>query len=141
MSKIVLGYDGSEGANAALAVAIDVCKLFGDGLVVVFGAAPPGRLGEEWQAHAAAIRELAAGETASAMAACEAAGVPAELRIELSHPAEALLAAAEEVDARVIVVGTRGAPPIRAALVGSVPTKLLHLSERPVLVVPATEDD
>jgi nucleotide-binding universal stress UspA family protein len=37
----------------------------------------------------------------------------------------------------VIVVGTSGESPLRGAILGSVPHKLLHLSERPVLCVPA----
>jgi len=52
-------------------------------------------------------------------------------------PAQALVALADERDARVIVVGTRGERPLQGALLGSTPHKLLHLSDRPVLVVPA----
>ena len=52
-------------------------------------------------------------------------------------PAHALVALADERDARVIVVGTRGEGPLRGALLGSTPHKLLQLSDRPVLVVPA----
>ena len=43
----------------------------------------------------------------------------------------------EKHDARVIVVGTYGETPLRGAILGSVPHKLLHLSDRPVLCVPA----
>lgn len=139
MAAIVLGYDGSVGATAALPVAIDLCRAFGDELVVVFGAAPPGRLGEEWQAHAAAIREIAERETEAAVEAARAAGIDVSTRIALAHPTEALIAAGAETDARMIVVGTVSERPIRAALVGSVPTKLLHVCERPVVVVPAPE--
>ncbi len=46
---------------------------------------------------------------------------------------------AEEHDAWTIVVGTHGEGPFRAAIVGSVPHKLLQVSERPVLVVPVPE--
>ncbi len=49
---------------------------------------------------------------------------------------DALLVLAEEHDARAIVVGTYGEAPIKGALLGSTPHKLLHLSERPVIVVP-----
>ena len=49
---------------------------------------------------------------------------------------DALISLAEEHDARAIVVGTHGESPIRGAILGSTPHKLLHLSERPVLVVP-----
>ena len=42
-------------------------------------------------------------------------------------------------DARAIVVGTFGEHPIKGAILGSVPHRLLHVSERPVLVVPVTD--
>jgi nucleotide-binding universal stress UspA family protein len=51
--------------------------------------------------------------------------------------AMALNPAADRHDARVIVVGTSGESPLRGAVLGSVPHKLLHLSSRPVLCVPA----
>jgi nucleotide-binding universal stress UspA family protein len=55
------------------------------------------------------------------------------------RPTDALLSLAEKHDARAIVVGTYSESPIKGALLGSVPHKLLHLSQRPVLVVPAPE--
>ena len=45
---------------------------------------------------------------------------------------------ADARDARFIVVGTWGESPIRGAILGSTPHKLLHLSHRPVVVVPAS---
>jgi len=36
----------------------------------------------------------------------------------------------------MIVLGTYGEAPLRGAIVGSTPQRLLHLSTRPVLVVP-----
>ena len=46
------------------------------------------------------------------------------------------MALAAEHGARLIVVGSYGEPPLRSAILGSTPHKLLHLSEVPVLVVP-----
>ena len=37
----------------------------------------------------------------------------------------------------MIVVGSYGESPIKGAILGSTPHKLLHRAERPVLVVPA----
>ena len=37
----------------------------------------------------------------------------------------------------MIVVGSYGDPPLKGMILGSTPNKLLHLAERPVLVVPA----
>jgi len=39
---VVLGYDESPGAVAALEVAIEVASRYGEELVLVYGAAPPG---------------------------------------------------------------------------------------------------
>ena len=44
---------------------------------------------------------------------------------------------ADQLDARMIVVGSFGEPPLKGVILGSTPNKLLHLSSRPVLVVPA----
>ncbi|MGA9714294.1 MAG: universal stress protein, partial [Aeromicrobium sp.] len=65
------------------------------------------------------------------------AGVPTTIELIDQKPAQALLAAADKHDARVIVVGTWGESPLRGAMLGSTPHKLLHLSSRPVLCVPA----
>ena len=54
-------------------------------------------------------------------------------------PAETLLAAADECDARYIVVGSYGERPLKSALVGSTPSRLMHLSSHPVLVVRAED--
>jgi nucleotide-binding universal stress UspA family protein len=51
-------------------------------------------------------------------------------------PAAALVRLADERDARLIVVGTRGESPLKGALVGSTPHKLIQLADRPVVVVP-----
>ena len=40
-------------------------------------------------------------------------------------------------DARMVVVASRGEGPIRGALLGSTAYRLVHTSEKPVLVVPA----
>jgi nucleotide-binding universal stress UspA family protein len=50
-------------------------------------------------------------------------------------PAEALAELAGERNADMIVVGSHGERPIAAAILGSTPHRLLHLSSRPVLVV------
>ncbi len=52
-------------------------------------------------------------------------------------PSEALVEIADELDARAIVVGSYGDPPLKGMILGSTPNKLLHIADRPVLVVPA----
>jgi len=70
------------------------------------------------------------------MEATRAAGVDAQVELLDQKPVDALLNLAERRDARFIVVGSYGESPLRGAVLGSTPHKLLHLSERPVIVVP-----
>jgi nucleotide-binding universal stress UspA family protein len=137
MGQIVVGYDGSACGDAALASALDVAAELGDRVTVVFGYAPPGLWGGEIAEHEEAIEEL--GEKVMAKAKSQAAekGVEIEAQLVAKRAAEALIGVADERDARMIVVGSFGDPPLKGMILGSTPNKLLHLSERPVLVVPA----
>jgi nucleotide-binding universal stress UspA family protein len=135
--SIVLGYDESPGARRALSLAIDLAGRLDEELVLVFGAAPPGTVGEESGAHAQALAEIGGTAVAHAVEAADAAGVRTVVEVLPAKPVDALLDSADRHDARVIVVGTYGETPLRGAILGSVPHKLLHLSPRPVLCVPA----
>lgn len=132
--QIVVGYDGSDGSKAALAHAIALGKDLGAGLVVVFGYAPPNPEREAAD-YREALREIGESATASAVEQARAAGVEAEVEVHPIRPAEALVAVADEHDARMIVVGSYGERPLAGAILGSTPHRLVHLSERPVLVV------
>ncbi|MFE1437405.1 universal stress protein [Streptomyces sp. NPDC058739] len=137
--SVVLGYDESPGAVHALRVAIEVAAAFGEPLVLVYGAAPPGSVGEEAAAHREVLHE--AGRTAldHAVSVADKAGVTTTVEVIDRKPPDALIDAAERHAARFIVVGSWGESPLRGALLGSTPHKLLHLSRTPVLCVP-TED-
>jgi nucleotide-binding universal stress UspA family protein len=134
-STLVLGYDGSDCAKAALEAAVDSAKAFGDRIVVAFGAGvfPIG----EGSDHLRLVRKMGADWANEAVAAIQAAGVTdVETAVIDARPAEALLKVAADRGARMIVVGTHGEHPLTGAVLGSVPHKLLHLSQVPVLVVP-----
>ncbi|MFB7179872.1 universal stress protein [Streptomyces sp. NPDC056257] len=134
--SVVLGYDESPGAERALHVALEVATAFGEPLVLVYGAAAPGSTGEEYRAHREAVRQVGRSALARAVEEADAAGVPSTVEVVDEKPAQALLDAAERHHARVIIVGSWGDSPIRGALLGSTPHKLLHLSPVPVLCVP-----
>jgi nucleotide-binding universal stress UspA family protein len=53
--------------------------------------------------------------------------------------AHALADAANDIDADLIVVGTRGQGPIQGLLLGSVTQRLLHVARCPVLAVPPAQ--
>ncbi len=137
-NTLIVGYDGSECAEAALETAIGLAKETGDRLVIAFGY-EPGGYGEEHAAHREEVRKFGERMTKPAMERTTEAGVEASLALIPERPVDALVALAAEHDARAIVVGTHGEHPIRGAILGSTPHKLLHVSEHPVLVVPVPE--
>ncbi len=137
--SVILGYDESPGAQSALTAAINVAKKYGEPLVIVYGTAPPGNLGEELRSHEEALEQRGRTVIAPAIEQAKKAGVEASMALVSAKPVDALLAQAEAHDASVIVVGTWGESPMRGAFLGSTPHKLLHLSTRPVLCVPASE--
>lgn len=137
MSEIIVGYDGSECGKAAMEKACEMAKALGDQVVIVFGYAPGGYGGGEIPTHREAVEEIAEKVTAEAAEGAAAAGVEHEVRLKPLKPAHALIEAAEEHQARMIVVGSYGEAPLKGAIIGSTPYKLLHQTEVPVLVVPA----
>ncbi len=137
MGDIVVGYDGSACAKAALTTAADLARGSGAGLVVVFGYEPPSmRAGGPVGYQKDAIEALGEERLTEARAALGDAGVPVELLALPELPADALIDAAAERDASMIVIGTRGETPLMGAILGSTAYKLLHRSPLPVVVVP-----
>ncbi|WP_445150873.1 universal stress protein [Baekduia sp. Peel2402] len=133
---LVVGYDGSDGARAAYATALDLAGRLGEGVHIVFSFESP-RLGGELHDLDDAIRERGEAVVGEALATAAAAGVVVSSDVRMQDPAAGLIAAADEVSASMIVVGSNGERPLKSVLVGSTPTRLLHLSARPVLVVRA----
>jgi nucleotide-binding universal stress UspA family protein len=60
----------------------------------------------------------------------------AERNIVVGFPAERLADLADEQDAELIVVGSRGRGAFKAAFLGSVSTSLVGVAHCPVLIVP-----
>ena len=140
MAGIIIGFDDSRCARSALEAAIDIGLRLGEPLVVAFAYGPPSRIsGEEYGAHSKALQELGSKCAQEAVARAKEAGAEVETVLLPGRPAEALNELAEQRDALMIVVGTYGETPLRSAILGSTPHKLLHLTERPVLCVPLPE--
>ena len=133
---VVVGYDGSEAARAALAYAARrSCE--GGRVVAVHAFHPvPDWLGspnyqrtlDAYQEHGRQLLDSLNG----------ASDVGADLETSLLEgpPARAIVAAADARDADEIVVGSRGFGRVRGAL-GSVSHALLHETDRVVVVIPA----
>lgn len=136
--SVVVGYDGSRGSVKALHVACGVASGLGEPLVLVYGAAPPGGgvAGEEYRTHLAALRQIGASALEEGVATAREAGLEATAEVIDDKPAPALIEAAERHGARFLVVGSWGESPLRGALLGSTPHKLLHASRVPLICVP-----
>ncbi len=137
--SIVVGADGSACAKAALDEAIGLAKQTGDRIVVVFGYEPY-RGAAEIQDHRAALEELGEKVGGEALGHVRDSGAEGSLELVDREAADALIAVADEHDARMIVVGSYGDSPWKGALLGSTPHKLVHLARRPVLVVHTADE-
>ncbi len=134
---IVVGYDGSDGAKAALRAALELGRVYGERVTIAFAyALSP--VGGELHDYHAALKELASSRLAEALGLAHDAGEVDGVIVE-EDPARGLVDLAAKRDARVIVVGTRGESPFIGALLGSTAHKLLQLSDRPVLIVPVAD--
>ena len=136
MSEIVVGYDGTRGAKAALAKAVEFAEDLGDRIVIVFGYAPGGYGGGEVPTHREAVKELGEKVTQEANEVVTAAGVEHEVELLNESGAEALNGVATKRKARMIVVGSYGESPLKGAVLGTTAYRLVHVAELPVLVVP-----
>ena len=135
-STIVVGYDGSDCADAALDAALEIAGATGDELVLVFASAPGGYGGGEVPAQRAAVEELGSKALERGIGRAADRGVAVKTEMIAEKPAHALTDAASSHGSRMIVVGTHSETPLRGAIIGSTPNRLLATSGVPVLVVP-----
>jgi nucleotide-binding universal stress UspA family protein len=134
-STLVVGYDGSNCAEAALRVALRLGQEMDAKIVVAFSYyANP--VGGEVTDYRKALEEHGRNLLKGVEDRARDEGVELETAVVEETPAQGLVDLARQRDARAIIVGTRGEGPLRGALIGSTPHKLLQLADRPVLVVP-----
>jgi nucleotide-binding universal stress UspA family protein len=141
MAAIIVGYDGSACGEAALSAALALAPPLGDQITVVFGYAPPGIWGGEIADHEEAIEELGERVLGGARRQADEKGVKVLEELVPKRGVEALIEVADARDARMIVVGSFGESALKGIILGSTTNKLLHLTDRPVLVVPAEEKE
>ena len=132
---IVVGYDGRGGGEAALEEGMRLAADLDCRLVLVFAYEPPARAGGEVADLREKLKEMGAGLEVAAHDRLSAAEVEHELVLIDARPANGLAQVADERDARMIIVGGAGEAPLRGALLGATPHKLLNETDRPVLVV------
>ncbi|MBD0348345.1 MAG: universal stress protein [Thermoleophilia bacterium] len=151
MRTIVVGFDGSEGAEHALARALELAKALSGRVVVVsvaglpLGGAPlwdpvgPGALA----VPSAGVRvadqpdsdDLVRRLLDEARERVSAAGLEADYEARRGDPGDAIVAVADERGADLIVVGTREPGFLERLLAGSVSDDLARRAHCDVLIV------
>lgn len=142
-SRIVVGTDGSETAEEAVRQAVDLAKIAGSQVSIVSAYEPvSNRQLEEERREAPADVQHEIGpredvnltlEAAAAVAKKE--GVEVQTLAREGDPADAILDAAGEVKADLIVVGNKGMTGARRFVLGSVPNKVSHHAPCSVIIV------
>jgi nucleotide-binding universal stress UspA family protein len=138
---IVVGYDGSDGAKAALAEAVTIARSLAAPITLAFGYEPPAFYAGQPAEQREAIESIGNDTLKEGVAAVQALDSSVTVNGELvaGRPAPALVALAERDTARMIVVGHHATGTVRGAIMGSVTFKVLHDAPCPVLVVVNTE--
>ena len=124
---IVVGYDGSDCAKVALSTAADIARRYGEKLIIAFAYEVNRVAGEVGDYHHV-LREMAGQRLQEGAGLVNGSDLNVEVVIVEESPARGLIDLADQRDARVIVVGTRGESPLHAAIIGSTPQKLVHMS-------------
>jgi nucleotide-binding universal stress UspA family protein len=140
--EIVLGYDDTREARAALPVAVELARSLGTKLVIGFGYEPP-RSGGEVGALRGEIEKM--GEEFAAAAMTQVHDLDPDLDVEVQlvqdRPIEAIVRLADSLDARFIVVGHRQRHLLAEVFIGSVLEGIMSETDRPVVVVQPDDED
>ena len=148
-NAIVVGTDGSGTADLAVEHATELAKLTGATLHIVHayqglsksmvgGTSASGGPRINVASVNAEIAAMADDVCAGATAVAERASVKYETHVLAGDPADALIAAAGQVDADLVVVGNRGMSGKRRHVLGSVPNKVSHHCPCSLLIVDTT---
>ncbi|AGB17479.1 universal stress protein UspA-like protein [Halovivax ruber XH-70] len=142
--RILVPTDGSPHATTAIEDAIELAA-DQDATLHALSVADSGPLGDvrlpgEAANPSEALAERAQGFVDDAVERAEAAGVEATGTIRNGPPSSEILDYAREIDADVIVMGSRGRGGLHRMAVGSVADHVIRFGEFRVLVVDAGED-
>jgi nucleotide-binding universal stress UspA family protein len=137
-----IGYDASKSAQAAIDFAAKLAKGTGASLTAICAYPPPPRVFGRGASDGAdaELTALAEADAALVMAELHDSAVASRL-LRPGSPPQALIEAAEDEPASLIVVGATHRGPLGRVSPGSTAERLLHGAPCPVAVVPATADD
>jgi nucleotide-binding universal stress UspA family protein len=142
--QILVPIDFSAHSTAAFEAAVEIAKVFDSkihllhcyqiqpGGISPYGIAIPSR-------YFAEIRDAASQQLAEWQEKHVPAGVSVDASAMSESPSEAIITVAKEIDADLIVMGTRGLSGFKHVMVGSVAERTVRLAPCPVMTVHAPE--
>jgi nucleotide-binding universal stress UspA family protein len=131
---ILVGYDGTEGAKAALAEAVRLAGPLGAEIVLGF-AYHASALGGNPHEMLDLLRDRGRTALEEGLQQVRAAGLEGRGELVNDKPAEGLADLAASEGAQMVVVGSYSEAPLKALIVGSTPLRLPHVTSVPVLIV------
>ena len=136
--KILVAVDGSKPSLKAVQLLIDHCDWYREApevelLAVHLPVPQVGRLNKAQLERY--YQEEGEGMLRAAKKKLDTAGIPCQARVLVGAVAETLVKHARDKRCDLIYIGTRGMSALGKALVGSTATKVLQISDVPVLLV------
>jgi nucleotide-binding universal stress UspA family protein len=139
MKKILIATDGSATAHAAIEAGVELAVEEDAEIVFVHvtsllefapvnGSGAPERL----------PRVETDAVLCDALERAQERDIPAQAELLIGHAAKQILRLARDIDADLIVVGSRGLGRVKSAVLGSTSREVLTKADRPVLIVRAT---
>jgi universal stress protein A len=144
ISKILVPVDFSADSDHAVETATALAKQFGAKLVLLHAYHLPAQLAmpdqvmvpqEYWDG----VRDAAQHNLEAYRQAAAKQGVESDLELVAQAPSYAIQEAAENSEADLIVMGTRGRTGLKHVLLGSTAERTVRLSPCPVMTVKAAE--
>lgn len=146
ISKILVATDGSDAAKKAVKYAAGLAKDTGAKVILLSvidkghlltraipAVAAPTRLIEPVEDY---LRQAAEAYIGEAAALLKKKGIRAKEIIKLGHPVKEIVKEAKKSEVDMIIIGSHGLNPVRAAILGSVTFGVIHEDTKiPVLVV------
>ena len=148
-TKVVLAIDGSEEASRAAEAAVELCEKTGSELHVVHvgedfyltAVTDLDMVAQTWVAQEYAESEVNFEQIAQEMLEAEvekveaAGGTVAQAHLRVGRADAEIVDLAEEIEAGLVVLGSRGLGGVKRALMGSVSYSVVRHAHCPVLVV------
>ena len=136
--KILLAYDGSEGANRALEVGVQLAKIHGAELSAVAVEEKLPRFSgtiDEVQEEKQFANEQCGKLLEAAKVKAKEAGIELKTLMRAGHPAQTIVAAAKEGKFDLVLVGHTGLSGVWAAFLGTTAEKVSRHAPCSVLIV------